>query len=205
VHPRLQRLAFRHLVGDAGQTDFLLGAHQALPHRLLTDQKGTRHLCRGESADRAQRQRDLHLGRKGRMAAGEDQPQHVVIENARIRRIVARGRIEFELMRERLLLATERDVAADAIDRLVAPDTDQPRAGIMRRLFLGPTLQRDRKGVLQRVLGEIEIADEADQRGERSPRLGAEDLFDLGGGHRGSYTLIPGRSEASNYDAQLRT
>ena len=38
-------------------------------------------------------------------------------------------------------------------------------------------------GFLQRILGEIEIADEADQGRQRPARLVAKDFFDLGRGH----------------------
>ena len=112
------------------------------------------------------------------MAAGEDQPQHVVVEHASVASPGAEC-VELELMQQLLLLAAKGDVAADAVDRLVAPDIDQPGARIVRQFALRPALQRDRKGVLQHVLGQIEIADEADQRGHRPPRLVAEDFFDV--------------------------
>mgnify|MGYP003694247669 CR=1 FL=1 len=85
-------------------------------------------------------------------------------------------------MRQLLLLAAKRDRAANAIDRLVASDIDQPRPRIDRQIGGRPALQRHRKCILQRVLGEIEIADEADQRRQRPARLVAEDFFDLGAG-----------------------
>ena len=73
-----------------------------------------------------------------------------------------------------VLLAAKRDVAADAVDRLVAPDIDQPGARICGQIAFRPPLQRHGKGILQRVFGEIEIADEADQGGQRPARLVAE-------------------------------
>ena len=82
-------------------------------------------------------------------------------------------------MRQFLLLAAKRDVAADAIDRLVASDIDQPRARIGRQAGGRPALQRHRKRILQRIFGEIEIADEADQRRQRPPRLVAKYFFDF--------------------------
>ena len=82
-------------------------------------------------------------------------------------------------MRQLLLLAAKRDVAANAVDRLVAPDIDQPCPRIGRQAGIGPALQRHRECVLQRVLGEIEIADEADQRRQRPARLVAKYFFDL--------------------------
>ena len=54
-----------------------------------------------------------------------------------------------DLVRQLLLLAAKRDVAADAIDRLVAPDIDQPCARIGRQAGGGPALQRHRERILQ--------------------------------------------------------
>ena len=144
------------------------------------DQKGARDLRGGQPADRAQRQRDLNLGGEGRMAAGEDQPQHVVVERG-VSLASSRGcRVEQQLVRQLCLLAAKRDLPADAVDRLVAADIDQPGPRIGRRIGGRPALQRHRERILQRVLGEIEIADEADQRRQRPARLVAEYFFDFG-------------------------
>ena len=62
AQPRLERLALRHLVGNAGEADLLLGAHAArcaIASSLA--QKGARDLRRGQPAHRAQRQRDLNF------------------------------------------------------------------------------------------------------------------------------------------------
>src|SRR5215207_1433420 len=85
-----------------------------------------------------------------------------------------------------LLFATERDVASDAIDRLVAADIDQPGAGIGRHAGVWPPRQRYRERILQCILGEIEIADEADQGRQRPARLVAKDFFDFDGSHEHS-------------------
>jgi len=42
AQPRPQCFALRHFVRDAGEADFLLGAEQALRHRVLAHQKGAR-------------------------------------------------------------------------------------------------------------------------------------------------------------------
>ena len=117
------------------------------------------------------------------MATGEDQPHHVVVECRRLIRLVRARRVEFDLVRQLVVLAAKRDGATNAVDRLVAPDIDQPGARIRRRIFLGPSLQCHGERILQRVLCEIEIADEADQRGQRPARLVAEQFFDFGRGH----------------------
>ena len=180
AQPRLQRFAFRHLVGNSGEPDFLLGADQALRHGVLADQKGARDLRGGQPADRAQRQRDLDLGRERRMAAGKDQPQHVVVERGARRPRRRPPRSCSNSLRQLALLAAKRDLPADPVDRLVASDIDQPRPRIGRRIGGGPAFQRHRERILQRILGEIEIADQADQRRQRPTRLVAEYFFDFG-------------------------
>src|SRR5579872_650750 len=81
-------------------------------------------------------------------------------------------------MRQLVLLAAKGDLPANAVNRLVAADIDEPRAGIGRRLGRGPAFQRRREGLLQYVFGQIEIADEADQGGQRPARLVTKDLVD---------------------------
>jgi hypothetical protein len=51
-----------------------------------------------------------------------------------------------------------------------------------------------REGVLDRVLGEVEVAQDPDQRGDRAPLLGSEQAVDDAGG-RGRY--IDGRPSSS--------
>ena len=163
-----------------------------------------RDLRRGEPAHRAKRERDLDLRRKRLMAAGEDQPEHVVVERGCVFDLVAERGVVDQLMRQRVLLAAERDLPADAIDRLVARDIDQPGARIGRRRRGRPALERHGKGFLQHILGQIEIADETDQRRQRATGLVTEDSFDLGGGHANTIApiVIPGRCEASNAESR---
>jgi hypothetical protein len=169
----------RRLVRNAGVADLLLGPHQALRHGLLADQERASHGLGGEAADRAQRQRDARLDVERRVAAGEDQPQHVVAE--RIGVLVGRC----DLLRDRglglevALLRAEQDLPAQTVDRLVPSDIDQPGARISRNAFRRPLLDRRREGFLQRLLGELEIADEADQRREDATRLLPEDPLDI--------------------------
>jgi len=55
--------------------------------------------------------------RERRMATGEDQPQHVVIDHRR--RLGGCVRVELELVHERLLLAAEDSLPPDTVDRPV--------------------------------------------------------------------------------------
>ena len=100
-----------------------------------------------------------------------------------------------QFVRELSLLAAKRDLAAQAVDRLVAPDIDQPRPRIGRRIGGGPAFQRHRECILQRVLGQIEVANQADQRRQRPTCLVPEYVFDFDGCHTGAprVVVIPGR------------
>jgi hypothetical protein len=60
----------------------------------------------------------------------------------------------------------------------VARRRHEPGAGIFRRSLSRPPFRRNRERLLRGFLGEIEVAEEADQAGENPAPLVAEDLFD---------------------------
>src|SRR5207237_10347617 len=72
----------------------------------------------------------------------------------------------------------ERAVAPDAVDRAVPSGRHQPGARVGGRPLAGPALGGDRKRLLGGFLGEIEVAEEADQAGEDAAPLVAEDLLE---------------------------
>jgi hypothetical protein len=72
-------------------------------------------------------------------------------------------------------LQGKRAVAADAVDRAVARRRRQPGAGVCRQAVARPALGGDRKCLLRGFLGEVEVAEEADQGGEDASPLVAED------------------------------
>ena len=51
-------------------------------------------------------------------------------------------------------------------------------AGLRGSAALGPDLERDEEGVLHRLLGEVEVAEHADERRDRPSRLLAEQAVD---------------------------
>ena len=75
-------------------------------------------------------------------------------------------------------LRGERAVAADAVDRAVARRRHQPGARVGRDAVARPALRGDREGLLRGFLGEVEVAEEADQRGEDAAPLVAEGLLE---------------------------
>ncbi len=127
-----------------------------------------------EAADEAQRQRDLRLRRERRVAAGEDQLEPLVGNDGLL--------VVWELLRsrEQLRLARQRLLAADPVDRRVAGRRHDPGAGIARRSVPRPALGRPDEGVLHRVLGEVEVTEDAAEDRDRAGALvavGAGELF----------------------------
>jgi len=129
--------------------------------------------------------------RQFRMAADEQQPQNIV---AVVRAVKPLGKLLLGVVEigDRLVLGQRRLLfgAPDVVDRDVAPDHDQPRRGIARRTVLRPAFQRAQAGVLERLLGGIEIAEIAQQRADRLGTRRRQRVVDPGGvGHVGT---LPG-------------
>ena len=138
-----------------------------------------------QARDDAQRERDLLRRRQIGMAADEQQPQDIV---AVMRAVEPFGELLLGVVEigdrlvlgQRLLLAA----AADLVDRDIAPDHDQPGRGIARRAVLRPALQRPQAGVLEGLLGGVEIAEIAQQRADRlGTRRGQRGIDPGGVGH----------------------
>ena len=118
--------------------------------------------------DDAQRQRDLLGRRQLGMAADEQQPQDVVavvrpVEPLGQRRLGVVQVGDRRLVGQRHLLGA----AAHIVDGGVAADEDQPGGGIARRAVLRPGLQRPQAGLLEGLLGGVEIAEIAQQGAHR--------------------------------------
>jgi len=71
-------------------------------------------------------------------------------------------------------------VASDAVDRPVARRRDEPRGRVDRDPVARPSLGGDRERLLSGFLGEVEVAEEADYRGEDTAPLVAEDPVEDG-------------------------
>ena len=163
--PLGQQVLRRHAQRDAGVADLPLRADEPLRERRLGDEKGARDLGRLEAADEAQRQRDLCLRRERRMAAGEDQLEPLVGNGGLL--------VVGELLGpcEQLRLARQRLLAADPVDRRVPGRRHDPGAGIARHSVARPPLGRTHEGVLHRVLGEVEVTEDAAEDRDRAGPL----------------------------------
>jgi hypothetical protein len=171
-----QQVVGRHAERDPGRLDLALGAHQALGHRRLADQEGARDLGRGEAAERAQGQRHLGVEVERRVATGEDELEPLVGEG----RLLVHGVPHRLGHLQQAGLRGQRAVAADAVDRAVAHRRDQPRGRVGRRAVARPALGGDRERLLRGFLGDVEVAEEADERSEDAAPLLAEGLLEDG-------------------------
>ena len=165
----------RHPDGDAGGADLVLGAHQALRHRRFLDQKGPGDLGGGETADQTKRQRHPGLGRERRVAAGEEQSQPVVADGGRIQ---WRGGVVLVIDVQSQRGLTGRGTGALAtqmVERLVAGGGHQPGAGAVGGAIARPAFEGGRQRLLNRVLGEVDVAEEPGQGRDDASGLVAKD------------------------------
>ncbi len=108
------------------------------------------------------------------MAAHEDELEPLVRDGRAVHDIL---RLLW-LLREQGKLGGQHAVAAQPVDGPVAGRGDQPGAGIVRHPGTRPALRRDRERLRGGLLGQIEIAEVADQAGQHPAPLVAEDLLD---------------------------
>jgi hypothetical protein len=155
----------RHAQWNPGVADLALRADEPLREGRLGNEERAGDLGRLETADETQRQRDLGLRRERGVAAGEDQLEPLVGDGGLL--------VVGELLGacEQLRLARERLLAPDPVDRRVAGRRDDPGARIARRSLARPALGRADEGVLYRVLGEIEVTEDAAEDRDRACAL----------------------------------
>jgi len=160
-----------HAKRDPRRFDLSLGAHQSLRHRALRYQEGTGDFVGGEPAESAQGERDLRLDRERWVTAGEDELQALVGKHRGVHRHL--NRIAGD---EQAELGRERPVAADTVRRMIASRRDQPGARVARGALAWPSVGGDGERLLCGFLGEVEVAEEADQGGQDAAPLLMEDL-----------------------------
>ena len=111
------------------------------------------------------------------MAASEDETEAVVLHGScllRLAEVVAFGREHGHLDCEFL----SASLAAETVDRSMAGSGRDPAARVGRQTVARPCAQGDGERLLDRVLGEVDVAEGADQDGDRSAGLLAEDPAD---------------------------
>src|SRR5579859_4599469 len=157
---------------DARVADLPLRPYEPLCERRLGDEERACDLRRRQSAEQVERERDLRIRGERGMAAREDQLEPLVGQRCLL--------VVRELLRtgEQLRLERERSLTPDAVDRTVPRRRDEPAGGVGGNAALRPAFDRDRQRVLKCVLGEVEVAEDADQGGENARALVADDLLE---------------------------
>ena len=100
------------------------------------------------------------------MAAGEDQGQPLVGDLGQVG--VGAGDVALQALEQRDVggLGRARRAAAQPIEGPPARCSHDPGGGVAGHTLGGPALERSGKGVLQRFLGEVEVAEVADEARE---------------------------------------
>src|SRR5664280_3077778 len=107
------------------------------------------------------------------MTAGEDQFESFVGECRRAHLVASRlVLLEQRSLRHKPALSTE------AIERSIAGGRHQPRPGVGRNAVLRPSGRSDGERLLGGLLGEVEVAEEADEGGDDASPLLPEDLVE---------------------------
>ena len=110
------------------------------------------------------------------MTAGEDELESLVRKWGRVHRVLRRlGHLGHF---EQAGLRGQRAIAADAIDGAVARRRHQPGARVGGSPVARPARRGDREGLLRGFLGEVEVAEEADQGREDATPLLAEGVLE---------------------------
>jgi hypothetical protein len=169
-----QQMLGRDPERNAGGADLPLRTDEPLRHRRLGHEEGSRDLLGRQPTDGSKGEGHLRLGGEGRMAAGEDETETIVRDRAHLFLLV-RGHVEdLELPLERLL-------PPDPVDGSVARRRQEPRRWVVRRPDTRPALERRFERLLERVLGEVEVAEDTNQGGEDPATFLAEQPIDVGG------------------------
>jgi hypothetical protein len=168
-----EQMRRRHAKRNPRGLDLAFRASEPLRHGRLGHEEGTGDLLRLEAAERPQGERDLGVERECRVAAREEELEPLIGDRRLIHGVLhCLGHVE------QPGLDRKRAVAADAVDRTVARRRHEPAAGVGGRPFPRPALGSNCERLLGSFLGEVEIAEEADQAGEDAAPLLAEDLLE---------------------------
>src|SRR6266566_81565 len=113
------------------------------------------------------------------MAAGEDQPEPVVVHGALLRRVPP-GWLAAGVQQRGLGLAVLHGrLAAEPVDGAVPGRGDDPPGRTRRHPGLRPPPRGGRERVLYRLFRGIDVAGDADQYRDRAAVFLPEDLLDL--------------------------
>jgi hypothetical protein len=111
------------------------------------------------------------------MATGEDQLESFIAEARLTHRILRCLERRCPRQIEQAGFGGQHPVPTDPINGSIACRRHQPVPGVGGDSVSRPAFRGDREGFLRGFLGEVEIAEEADQGSENAPPLLPEDLL----------------------------
>ncbi len=174
AQPLGEQVIRRHAERDPRGADLLLRSHEPLGHRRLRDEERVRDLRRREPADLPECERDPAVRGERGVAAREDEGESLVGNRAQL--VLLCGKLLQAC--EQLGFLAEDALAANPVDRPVAGRRDDPCTRLPWEAVASPALECDGECVLHRILGQLEVAENArEDRDGMSPLL-AEDLLD---------------------------
>ena len=182
--------------------DLALRAHDALAHGRLRDQEGARDLAGAQAAERAQCERHARRQVQRRVTAGEDQPQPIVDDHA----LVVHGRLlglgeQARQLGQPFGAVGHRPGPPQAVDRPPARGGGEPRPRVGRDPVAPPDRDRGLERVLHGVLGQLEVTDLPDQRGQHARALLTERALDGGRDRIGLHASLPTSSSDTSTPA----
>ena len=153
--------------------DLAFGPNKPLLQGPLGNQKGPGDLSRGQPGNRPQGQGDLGIDPQRRMAAHQDQRQLVVVAAARWPTVVQAGLAVDRLQPgQQLGPLGPAPVAAQPVDRLAPRGGDQPGVRVVGDPVARPGSKGLLGGVLDGVLGQVDLAGPAAQDRHRACPVG---------------------------------
>ena len=177
-----------------GRARSCLRAHHALRHRRLGDEERARDLG-SWSARRA-----AAASSATRASGASAGWQQVKISRSRSSGIVLTGSASASSpppsARSSVSSAPRRRPAAlapDPVDRPVTGGGDDPGRRVVGHAVARPALERGRERVLDRLLGAVEVAEDAGERRDRLPRLAPEQAVAGRRGRSGAAASAPAR------------
>ena len=168
-----QKIVGRNAKRDGRGFDLPLRPNESLSHRRFRHEERASDLDGGQPTEGPQRERDLRVDGECGMTTGEDELQALVSEGGCVHRI-----LHLLLQAQECRLGHERLLPTHPVDRPVAGSRHQPGARIRRIPIHRPAFRRDREGLLRGFLREVEVAEEADERGQHAAPLVTEGLLE---------------------------
>ena len=176
---RNARGAARDLEPDMRLGEGPFRADDPLRDRRDRNEEGPRDFLGRQPAKDAQGEGDPCFLRKDRMAGHKYQAQQIVPELIVGRRVEVRSSLQaLDIASDLFMLALERLATPDHVDSAVFGGSHEPRARPVRHTRGRPLLECGDQGVLCKLLGSPDVADDASQPGDQPGRLDPPDRFD---------------------------